>query len=190
MYSGGSIQTTRAGVQFSCLGSGKFKDWKEIRVCHDAVKNICSAGMLREMGYGLQLLRVPRVVRLVDGMEVLTASYSENGMPFVGLVELLNLPNINNGETLEEFHLTNKYYADPLDLLHERCGHFSKVKLLEAFKHMLFTGSGLERRHLPKQYKRSISRHLCKSRAKAKSHAGRFNHWVQTYLKLLSFWRK
>ena len=59
VYSGGSIQTTRAGVKLSCLGSDKFKDWKEIRVCHDAVKNICSAGMLREMGYGLQLLRVP-----------------------------------------------------------------------------------------------------------------------------------
>ena len=56
------------------------------------------------------------MVRLVDGMEVLTASYSENGMPFVGLVELLNLPNINNGETLEEVHLTDKYYADPLDI--------------------------------------------------------------------------
>ena len=42
-------------------------------MCNDAVKNICSAGMLREMGYGLQLLRVPRVVRLVDGIEVLTA---------------------------------------------------------------------------------------------------------------------
>ena len=89
-------------------------------------------------------------------------------MPFVGLVELLNLLNINNGETFEKVHLTDKYYADPLDLLHEICGHFSKVKLLEAFKHMLFTGSGLERRHLTKQYKKSISRHLCKSCAKAK----------------------
>ena len=45
---------------------------------------------------------------------------------------------------------------------------FSKVKHLEAFKHMMFTGSGLERRHLTKQYKESISRHLCKSCAKAK----------------------
>ena len=31
------------------------------------------------------------MVRLVDGMEVLAALYSDNGMPFVGLVELLNL---------------------------------------------------------------------------------------------------
>ena len=150
------------------LRIGKFKDWKEIRVCHDAVTNICSAGMLREMGYGLQLLRVPRVVRLVDGMEVLTASYIKNGMPFVGLVELLNLPNINNGEILEEVHLTGKCHADPLGLLQERCGHFSKVKLSEAFKHMLFTGSGLVRRYLTRGYKKTISRHLCKSCAKAK----------------------
>ena len=100
-------------------------------MCHDAVKNICSAGMLREMGYGIQLLGL---VRLVDGMEVLTASYSENGMPFEGHVKLLNLPNINNGDTIEGVHLTDTYHADPLDLLHERCGHFSKVKHLEAFK--------------------------------------------------------
>ena len=46
-------------------------------MCHDAVKNIYSAGMLRELGYGLHLLRVPRVVKLVDGMVVLTASYLE-----------------------------------------------------------------------------------------------------------------
>ena len=64
------------------------------------------------------------MVRLVDGIEVLTASYTENGIPFVGLVEFLNLPNINNRDTEEEVHLTDKYHADSLDLLHERCGHF------------------------------------------------------------------
>ena len=33
-----------------------------IRVCGEAIKNICSAGLLHDMGYELQLLRVPRVV--------------------------------------------------------------------------------------------------------------------------------
>ena len=59
-----------------CQGSGKYKDWVDIRVCNEAVKNICSAGLLREMGYGLQLMRVPRIVRLCDGQEVITAAYS------------------------------------------------------------------------------------------------------------------
>ena len=95
VYSGGSIQTTRADAVLSCLGSGKCGDWLDIRVCNDAVKNICSAGLLRDMGYGLQLLRVPRVVRLIDGEEVLTAKYSESGMPYVGLSDLLHLPNIS-----------------------------------------------------------------------------------------------
>ena len=31
-----------------------------IRVSSDAVKNICSAGLMYEMGYGLQLMRVPK----------------------------------------------------------------------------------------------------------------------------------
>ena len=94
VYSGSSIQTTRADAQLTCLGSGRFKDWTDIRVCNDAVKNICSAGILRKMGYGLQLLRVPRVVRLCDGVEVIVAAYSESGMPYVGLSELLHLPDI------------------------------------------------------------------------------------------------
>ena len=40
MYSGGSIQTTRAGVQLNCLGTEKFRDWLDIRVCNDAVKMV------------------------------------------------------------------------------------------------------------------------------------------------------
>ena len=79
VYSGGSIQTTRAGVQLNCLGTGKFKDWLYIRVCNDAVKNICSAGLLRDTEYGLQLLHVPRVIRLCDHEEVITATYSDSG---------------------------------------------------------------------------------------------------------------
>ena len=50
VYSGGVVQTTRAGVQLTCQGSGKYKDWPDIRVSNDAIKNICSAGLLREMG--------------------------------------------------------------------------------------------------------------------------------------------
>ena len=80
MYSGGSFQTTGADAHLSCLGSGKYGDWLDIRVCNNVVKNICSAGLLRDKGYGLQLLRVPRVVRVIDGEEVLTAKCSESGM--------------------------------------------------------------------------------------------------------------
>ena len=79
--SGGSIQTTRAGVQLSCQGSGRYKDWVDFRVCNESVKNICSAGLLREMGYGLQLIRVPRIMRLSYGQKVIIADYSENGKP-------------------------------------------------------------------------------------------------------------
>ena len=71
VYSGGSIQTTRAGVHLNCLGTGKIRDWLDIRVCNDAIKNNCLAGLLRDIGYGLQLLHVPRVVRLCDHKEVI-----------------------------------------------------------------------------------------------------------------------
>ena len=44
-----------------------------------------NAGILCEMGYGLQLLHVPRVVSLCDNEKVITATYSDSGMPYVGL---------------------------------------------------------------------------------------------------------
>ena len=137
MYSGGSIQTTRADALLSCLGSGKYGDWLDIRVCNDAVKNICSAELLRDMRYGLQLLRVPRVIRLIDGEEVLTAKYSESGMPYVWLSDLLHLPNIGRvcGDICDEVHLSDSMHSDPLEMLHLRCGHVSKSKLLEGHRH-------------------------------------------------------
>ena len=82
-------------------------------------------------------MRVPRIVRLCDGQEVISASYSEKGMPYLTLVGVLNLPNLNKeAVALEEVHLSDRMNVDPLDLLHERCGHCSKSKLLEGFKHI------------------------------------------------------
>ena len=82
----------------------------------------------------VQLMRVPRIVRLCDGQEVIRAAYSENGMPYLTLVDVLNLPTLNKEEVaLEEVHLSNRMNVDPLDLLYERCGHYSKSSLLEGF---------------------------------------------------------
>ena len=116
-------------------------------------------------------MRIPRVVRLYDGAEVLIATYSENGMPYVGLHELLNLPNINQDSEInqqDEVMLSDDIHVNRLELLHQRCGHVSKAKLLEGHRHMLFCGSGLTRHHLSKRYMKSELRHLCKSCAKAK----------------------
>ena len=87
-------------------------------MCNDAVKNICSAGLLRVMGYDLQLLHVPRVVRLIDGEEVLTVKYSESSMPYIVLSDLLHLPNISRvcGDMCEEVHLSDSIHSDPLDM--------------------------------------------------------------------------
>ena len=74
VYSVGLIQTTRAGVQLACQGSGKYKDWVNIRVSNEAAKNICSAGLLLKMKYGLQLMRIPRISRLCNGHVVISAA--------------------------------------------------------------------------------------------------------------------
>ena len=163
MYSGGSIQTTRADALLSCLGTGKYGGWLDIRVCNDAVKNICSAGLLRDMGYNLQLLRVPRVVRLIDGEEVLT------DLSYVGLSDLLHLPNISRvcGDICDEVHLSDGLHSDPLEITLALWSRESK--LLEGHRHMLFTGSGLSQKYLiSKKFVKSVSRYLFKSCAKAK----------------------
>ena len=71
-----------------------------------------------------------------DEQEVLTAIYADNGMPYVSLLDLLHLPNITRTDALTEdggeVHLQDNMHIDAVELLHERCGHFSKQKLIEA----------------------------------------------------------
>ena len=65
----------------------------------------------------------------------------------------VNLPNLNKEAVAsEEVHLPDSMNVDPLDLLHERCGHYSKSTLLEEFKHILFSGWGLTSAHILKSF--------------------------------------
>ena len=74
-------------------------------------------------------MRVPRIVRLFNGQKVISAAYSANGMPYQTLGDVLKLPHLNKeGVALEEIHLSGSMYVDPLDLPHEKCGHYSKSK--------------------------------------------------------------
>ena len=59
-------------------------------------------------------------------------------MPYLALRDVLNLPNNLNkeGVALDEVHQSDSMNVDPRDLLHERCGHYSKSKLLEGFMHI------------------------------------------------------
>ena len=165
----GAIQLTRKGSQLETQGTGTFGEWRDIRVSEEAVKNIVSGGMLRSMGYGLQLLRKPKIVELDSGNEVLTGEYDEHGgMPYVDLMEVLNLPNVSMCNQMEEVNLSDNTGQDALDRLHERTGHVSKSKLIEAHRHMLFRGSGLQRHHLSKAKEKSCKKPLCKWCAKAK----------------------
>ena len=96
------------------------------------MKNIVSGGMLRAMGYGLELLRVPKIVELNTGREVLVGNYDEHGgMPWVALHDVLNLPCISSchyvmGGGSSEVMLSDTVQQDPLNLLHERAGHVAK----------------------------------------------------------------
>ena len=83
---------------------------------------------------------------------------------------------------LEEVHLFDSINIDTLDLLHERCGHYSKSKLLEGFKHMMLTGSGLTRAHLSKSFSRSCVGTYYVSRVlKGRSPEGPFGRLSQRF---------
>ena len=152
-YTPSSIQTTRSDAKLDCVGEGTFQHWTDVRICPTSVKNIVSAGLLRAKGYGLDLFLNPSIARLSDKQEVLPAKYAANGMPYVKLWDLLMLPNlmVEDAPVGGEVYLSDKIDVDPMEILHQRCGHFSKVKLLEAYRNRLFTGSGLQRRHLGKK---------------------------------------
>ena len=71
------------------LGTGSFGDWNTIVVCNDAVNNIASAGMLRQMDYGLMLTRVSTIFRLSDSEIIPVRSYSDSGLPYCPLMDVL-----------------------------------------------------------------------------------------------------
>ena len=171
-YQPGEINLTKKNSSVATQGVGSFQDWAEITVCNDAVKNICSGGILRAMGYGLLLLDAPEIVKLSDSTQVvLSGHYAENGMPFVELADVLNLPNLlrESGPPSAEALLSDVFEDDKLELLHLRTGHVSKHKLLEAFRHTLVEGTGLQRTHLSKKSRQKAKgHHLCGSCAKAK----------------------
>ena len=64
-------------------------------------------------------------------------SVKDLGNIYIGLIYYTEVAAI------DDVHLSDNTNFDSLDLLHEICGYYSKSKLLEGFKHMLFTGSGL-----------------------------------------------
>ena len=119
------------------LGTGCFGAWKDIVICNDACKNLVSGGTLRQMGYGLLLTRVPTIASLSDNEIVIVGSFLESGLPYCSLMDVLHLPDMTSeteDQQPEEVHLSDRTDDDPLDLLHQGCGHVSKDKLLTAYK--------------------------------------------------------
>jgi hypothetical protein len=155
----GNIQTTRSGPSgvLSTQGVGASGHWNNITICNNAIKNLVGGGYLRTMGYGLTLLQVPRIVKLCDGAVVLVAEYSQNGMPFVDLMDLFALPNIGGSQSGVGGHacgsvlLSDNMDRDPIELLHERTAHCSKSVLIQAYKRDLFKTPLLNRTHLSKK---------------------------------------
>jgi hypothetical protein len=179
-----SIQTTKAGASLATQGTGSFKGWKEVRVCNDAIKNIIGAGYLRSMGYGLSLLRVPRIVELDTGEETaIDVEYASNGMPFASLQDLLHLPNISqrHEEGESEVLFSDNMGEDEVELLHRRTGHYSRSVLLEGYRRMLFIGSGLRRQHLSNKYKKNFKKVLCSGCVKGKITRKSFKEKVKSH---------
>ena len=71
-------------------------------------------------------------------------------------------------EAESEVLLLVNMHMDPLDLLHERCGHVIQALWRNSSIYMLVTGTGLSWRLLTKKATRFYRHHLCKSYEKAK----------------------
>ena len=56
---------------------------------------------------------------------MIAATYSDCGMPYVSLSEILHQPNISQDAVhlSNEVLLSDQVNCDPLELLHPRCGH-------------------------------------------------------------------
>ena len=69
-----------------------------------------------------------------------------NGMPRFILQDVLELPKLDTaGELMCFSDVTDQ---DKLELAHMHTGHVSKSVLIDGSRNGLFTGTGLERKHL------------------------------------------
>ena len=170
----GSIQLTKKGSQLRSLGVGKKGDWSNITVSHDAIKNIVSAGKLREHGYGLSLLKEPALVNLETGETAIKCSYKlSNGMPCCALSDVYNLPDLSGMNNLicnycTVMHTETQTPIGALGLLHKRTFHTSKGKLVEGYKRAAFEGSGLDRSHCSKAAQQNCKKQDCSTCGRAK----------------------
>jgi len=173
------VKTTKAGETVETQGEGSYGDFTGVRVCNGAIKNLIGAGYLRRMGYGLLLLSVPKIVVLASLEVVIVAEYHENGMPFVLLSDLLDLPDISTDEGVEAM-FSDDMGEDPVELLHRRAVHVSRSVLVEAYRRQAISGTKLGRKHMSKSFTKKLSKVLCKGCALSKRYTERpsqTNRW-------------
>ena len=118
---------------------GSCNDWNNILVSPESRRNICSAEKLLQHGYGLSLMKTASVIRLYD-MAVVWKCEKYNGMPWIPISTLLELPFCDGTNVNEVNHLTdNVTDANMLELLHARTGCTSHRKLTEAYRKNLLS---------------------------------------------------
>lgn len=158
------IKTTKEGETVETQGEGSHGDFNGVRVCNGAVKNLIGARYLRRMGYGLLLLAVPKIVVLSSLEVVIVAQYHEDGMLYVSLAELLELPDISDDNGVIVALLSDDMGEEPLELLHRRAVHFNKPVLVEGFKRMAIKDTKLvEVEDISlRRFVKSLSKCLCK----------------------------
>ena len=75
-----------------------------------------------QVGYGVQLMRVPKIIRLSGGKKGLNANYLVNGTSHPVLSDLLNIPNLDKKSVFakEILYLSDSMNIYPLNLLYKR----------------------------------------------------------------------
>lgn len=140
------INLTEAGKSMGETHIGTRGNVYNISACPSSRKNIISLMRLRDMGYGVSFMRGPPILVDLDTEEVMLHSSIDNGMLWVPIDALFDLPTKSG--TAEISVLT-----EPEVLLHKRLARTSIRKCIEALRWDLASNDGLRDYHLIKKSK-------------------------------------
>jgi hypothetical protein len=89
-----TINLTGRGASITTQSKGGCGAWKDIILCEQSVKSICSVSRLKKAGFGLVQLQEDWVVNLDTGERQIECHH-HNGIPCIYLTDFMALPDIS-----------------------------------------------------------------------------------------------
>ncbi len=148
--------------------TGIIGGWTNVKVIPDCVSNLMASSCLTEIGLWLAVKR--DIAQILDEQDkVLAVGKIINHMPCFALRDVKGL---HSSMTYHVAAMQSVNTKEMMDVMHQRFGHVSNRRLIEAHRNQLVTGMGLTRACLGKRVRLEKCRECELAKAKRTSYRG------------------